>query len=135
MATFLTPYIAFEGEAREAMQFYQDVFGGDLQMDTFGDFGQAGTPIEDQIMHAQLTTEDFRLMGSDTPPGLDRHPGRTVTLTLHGDDADRLRGYWDRLVDGGRIDMPLEKQMWGDVYGQCADKFGVIWMFNIAEAN
>lgn len=132
MSTFLTPYISFNGEAREAMQFYQGVFGGTLTMDTFGDFGQAGTPIEDQIMHAQLNSADgFLLMASDTPPGLDRPSGRTVTLTLHGDDEPRLRGYWEGLVEGGRVDMPLEQQMWGDVYGQCEDRFGIVWMFNI----
>lgn len=133
MSTSLTPYVSFSGEAREAMTFYQSVFGGELAMNTFGDFGQAGTPFEDQIMHGQLNSaEGFILMGSDTPPGMDRMPGRTVTMILHGDDEERLRGYWDRLVEGGQIDVPLDRQIWGDVYGQCTDKFGIVWMFNLS---
>lgn len=134
MSIHLTPYIAFDGNAREALDFYHDVFGGELTSNTFGEFGQAGTPIENLIMHGQIdSAAGFRLMASDTPPGMDRHPGRTVTLTLHGDDEATMRGYWDRLVDGGTVDVALDTQMWGDIYGQLQDKFGILWMFNIVK--
>ena len=132
MASTLNPYISFAGDAREAMERYREVFGGDLTLSTFGDFGQAGTPIEHLIMHGMLhTPSGFTLMGADTPPGMDHQPGGAITISLSGDDEAELRGYWDGLSDGGTVTLPLERQMWGDLFGQCTDRFGVNWMVNI----
>ena len=132
MAATLNPYISFAGEARAAMERYRDVFGGDLTLNTYGDFGQAGTPIEDLIMHGMLrTSSGFTLMGADTPPGMDHEPGGAITISLSGEDEAELRGYWDGLSDGGDVTLPLERQMWGDLFGQCTDRFGVNWMVNI----
>lgn len=133
MAMRLSPYLNFAGTAREAMQHYRDVLGGELAITTFGEFGQTATPIEHQIMHSQLDTPaGFTLMGSDAPPGNELRQGNAVTVILHGDDEQALRGYWDGLSAGARIDTPLERQMWGDYYGQCTDRFGVTWQVNIA---
>jgi PhnB protein len=86
-------------------------------------------------MHSQLETDNgFTLMASDTPTGMQRNPGDTITISLSGDDADALRGYWEKLSDGGTVTMPLEKQMWGDEFGMCTDKFGIPWMVNITQA-
>jgi PhnB protein len=115
------------------MEFYRDVFGGNLTMNTFGEFGQADSPDADKIMHCQLETDNgFTLMASDTPAGMQRSPGDSITISLSGDDADALRGYWEKLSGGGTVTMPLEKQMWGDEFGMCVDQFGVPWMVNIA---
>ncbi|WP_116050308.1 VOC family protein [Amycolatopsis palatopharyngis] len=133
MATVLNPYISFAGNAREAMQFYKEVFGGSLTLSTYGEFGAQDSPGADKVMHAILESENgFTLMGSDTPPGMDHSPGNTMSVSLSGDDADTLRGYWVKLADGGNVSVPLEKQMWGDEFGMCADRFGVSWMVNIA---
>ena len=135
MAAVLNPYISFESNARQAMEFYRDVFGGELRMNTFGEFGQPDSPDANKIMHAQLETDrGFTLMASDTPAGMQRNPGDTITISLSGDDADALRGYWEKLSDGGTVTMPLEKQMWGDEFGMCTDKFGIPWMVNITQA-
>lgn len=132
MSSKLSAYVLFQGQAREAMEFYRDVFGGTLEMNTFAEFGQTG-PIEDQIMHGQLeTSSGYTLMGADVPPGMEYSEGARVTLILHGEDDAELRGYFDRLAEGGQVDTPLEKQMWGDTYGQARDKFGVTWMVNIS---
>ena len=129
----LNPYLSFQGNAREAITFYQDVFGGELLLNTFAEYGQAGTPIADQVMHATLTTPaGFTLMASDTPPGMEHQPGTSISISLSGDDDAELRGYWDKLVDGGQVTMALEPQMWGDTFGQVVDRFGVAWMVNIA---
>ncbi|MFC0627086.1 VOC family protein [Kribbella deserti] len=134
MASRLNPYLSFTDNAREAMEFYQSVFGGDLTLSTFGESGMAGTPQENGIMHSQLETEKgFTLMGADTPPGMPYNPGTNIAISLSGDDSDELRGYWEKLSDGGTVAVPLEKQMWGDVFGMCSDKFGIGWMVNIAE--
>lgn len=136
MTVRLNPYLRFEGAARAAMEFYRSVLGGELTVNTFGDFGAAGEPFADQIMHAQLETPaGFTLMASDTPPGMPYNPGTNITISLSGDDEELLRGYWDRLQDGATVGVPLAPQMWGATYGQCTDKFGIDWMINIGPAS
>jgi PhnB protein len=131
MASRLNPYISFGDEAREAMTFYQQVFGGDLRISTFGEYG-GPDEVKDKVMHAMLETPSgFTLMAADTPPGMERSEGSSITISLSGDDDAELRGYWDALSDGATVAMPLEKQMWGDVYGQLVDRFGVAWMVDI----
>jgi PhnB protein len=135
MASRLNPYLNFDSDARQAMEFYRDVFGGNLTINTFGEFGAAGTPEADKVMHSQLETDSgFTLMASDTPADMQRNPGDNISVSLSGDDADTLRGYWQKLSDGGTVTMPLEKQMWGDEFGMCVDRFGVPWMVNITQA-
>ena len=132
MGTKLNPYLNFAGETRAAMQFYADVLGGELAMHTFGEYGDPGAENADGIMHASLETPDGNtLMASDTPPGFEMASG-TPYISLSGDDAEALRGYWARLSDGGQVMMALEKQIWGDDYGLCVDRFGVGWHISIA---
>ncbi len=134
MASRLNPYISFAGNARQAMEFYEGVFGGTLTMNTFGEFGEPGAPESDKIMHGQLENDrGFTLMGADTPPGMEHTPGNNMSVSLSGDDDAELRGYWDKLSEGGMVPMPLEKQMWGDEFGMCVDQFGVTWMVNITQ--
>ena len=131
MATRLNPYLRFNGDAREAMEFYHSIFGGDLKVNTFGEFGMQDTPQADQLMHAQLETElGYTIMASDTPPGMGYNPGDTITVSLSGDE-EVLRTYFEMLAEGGKVGTPLEKQMWGDEYGDLVDKYGVSWMVNL----
>jgi PhnB protein len=134
MASRLNPYISFDGTARQALEFYRDVFGGELAINTFGEFGAADSPDADKIMHGQLESpKGYVLMVSDTPEGMQHNPGDNITVSLSGDDGDDLRGYFERLAEGGTVTMPLEKQMWGDEFGMCADKFGINWMVNVSQ--
>ena len=134
MASRLNPYISFAGNARQAMQFYERVFGGDLTLNTFGEFGAQDSPDADKVMHAMLETgSGFTLMASDTPSGMEHNPGNNIAVSLSGDDANELRSYWEQLSDGGTVTVPLEKQMWGDEFGMCVDQFGVQWMVNISQ--
>ena len=132
MASRLNPYISFAGNARQAMEFYQSVFGGNLTLNTFGEYG-GPAEAADQIMHGMLVTDKgFALMGSDTPPGMkDVTVGNNIVVSLSGDDDAELREYWDKLSGTGTVSMPLEKQVWGDEYGACQDQFGIDWMVNI----
>jgi len=135
VASRLNPYISFDGNARQAMQFYQDVFGGTLQLNTYSEYGAPDAPEADKIMHGMLETDSgLTLMGADTPPGTEHNPGDNISVSLSGEDADELRGYWEKLSDGGTVSMPLEKQMWGDEFGMCVDRFGISWMVNIGQS-
>jgi PhnB protein len=133
VASRLNPYISYGGDAREAMEFYERVFGGTLTLNTFSEFGQQGSH-GDQIMHGMLETDSgFTLMGADTPPGVEHNPGNNIAVSLSGDDAGELRGYWAELSADGTVTVPLEKQMWGDEFGMCIDRFGITWMVNIGQ--
>ena len=131
MTTRLNPYLSFRDNAREAMEFYRSVFGGDLEVSTFGEM--AHEPAEkDKVMHAMLTAPNgFVLMGSDTPQSMEYSRGSAYSVSLSGDDEPELRGYWDKLSEGATITMPLEKAPWGDSFGMLVDRFGVAWLVNI----
>ena len=133
--TTLNPYLHFKDDARQAMEFYEQVFGGTLTANTFGAFGQADSVDKDKIMHAQLeTARGLTLMGADTPSHLAYEPGSRVSISLSGADGDELRGYWEKLADGATVAVPLEKQMWGDEFGMLTDRFGIEWMVNITQS-
>lgn len=136
MAIKLNSYISFDGNAKEAGEFYQSIFGGALEVSTFADFASSEMPVtdkdKDKIMHAYLKGEnDIELMLSDTPEGMPYESGTRITLALNGDDEDILRGYWDKLAEGGQITAPLEKSFWNSTFGMLTDKFGVNWMVDI----
>ncbi|WP_328504266.1 VOC family protein [Streptomyces sp. NBC_00457] len=134
MASRLNPYLSFDGDARQALEFYQEVFGGTLKVNTYGEFGQSDAPNADKIMHGMLETPSgYTLMGADAPPGMPNNPGNNFSVSLSGDDDAELRGYWEKLSDGGTVSVPFEKQMWGDIFGMCTDRFGIPWMVDIVQ--
>jgi PhnB protein len=132
MASRLNPYLNFNGNARQAMEFYASVFGGIPTLSTFGEFGMQDTP--DKIMHGQLETDaGYTLMAADTPPGMEFQGMHGFGVSLSGEDGDVLRGYWNKLSEGGNVTMPMQKQAWGDEFGMVTDKFGVPWLVNIGQ--
>jgi PhnB protein len=136
MSTKLNPYLGFRDTAKEAMEFYQSVFGGELTLSTFGDFQASQDPAEQgKIMHGMLVTESgLTLMGADTPNTVGYMPGDNYSVSLSGEDEAELRRFWEGLSAEGTVTMPLERAPWGDIFGMCADKFGVSWLVNIAAA-
>lgn len=134
MTVRLNPYLSFRDTARQAMEFYHSVFGGDLTLNTFAELEASEDPTEqDKIMHGMLESESgLVLMGADTPNGMDYTPGAGFSVSLSGDNETELRNYWDLLSDGGTIAVPLETAPWGDSFGMCVDRFGVSWMINIS---
>jgi PhnB protein len=133
MASRLNPYLNFNGTARQAMEFYQSVLGGDLVTNTFADFGAKDSPDADRIMHAQLETPDgYCLMASDITSDMEPRPISGFSVSLSGDD-EKLRDYFGQLAADGTLVMPLEKQAWGDEFGMCIDRFGVSWLVNISQ--
>lgn len=135
MTSRLNPYLNFPGTARAALQFYRDVFGGELTTTTFSEFHAASTAEDhDKIMHGTLrTAAGYTIMASDLPAGQEHEPGTNIAMSLSSDEADgeALRGYWQRLAEDGMVVMPMEKQVWGDEFGMCVDRFGIHWMVDI----
>ncbi|ATL68086.1 VOC family protein [Nocardia terpenica] len=135
MGPRLNPYIRYNGNARQAMEFYREVFGGTLEIGTIADFGSPDSPDADKVMHARLVIPaGYTLMACDVAGQVEdvpHHPGNNVAVYLCGDGE--LRGYFDKLSVGGTVTLPLEKQVWGDEAGALVDRFGITWMINITE--
>lgn len=137
----LEPYIFFKGNAKEAMEFYKDVFGGELVMQTLGESPKEALEkmkIDEsrygEIMHARLKGFGFNLMASDSQKASPE--AKKITLSINGSSADEagMRQIFDKLAEGGNVLQPLEKMFWGDIFGSLTDKYGVEWMMNIGES-
>jgi len=138
MSVQLNPYLNFaDGRAREAMEFYASVLGGELNVMTFGEMGTEG-PLATQVMHGQLQTPGgLTLMGADAPPEMVQVTfGDNISVSLSGgpEDAEQLRGWFAGLSEGGQVKQPLEAAPWGDEFGMFVDRYGISWLFNIAGA-
>jgi PhnB protein len=134
MASKLNPYLNFRDNTREAMEFYQGIFGGELSMNTFKEYNAAEDPSEDdKIMHAQLEADNgIVFMAADTPKSMEFRQGTNMAMSLSGDDDAELSGYYEKLADGGQVQMPLDVAPWGDKFGMVKDRFGVDWLVNIS---
>ncbi|MBD2753241.1 VOC family protein [Spirosoma validum] len=136
----LNPYLFFDGNCREAMEFYKSVFGGELVLTTFGE-GPAdahaepkanSADVKDQIMHARLSG-DVVLLASDNPNGTEARNSNPFSLSLEGSDEQRLQTYFNKLSENGKVTAPLTRQFWGDVFGMVTDQFGINWMVSISQ--
>ena len=134
MTTRLNPYLGFRDDAKQAMEFYHSVFGGDLTVSTFAEMHASEDPAEqDKVMHSQLIAlNGLTLMAADTPNSMDYSQGDNISVSLSGEDKAEITGYWEKLSDGATVTAPLERAPWGDTFGICKDKFGVNWLVNIA---
>ena len=134
MTSRLNPYLNFNGNARQAIEFYASVFGGEATVSTFADFGAKDSPDADRIMHGQLETDGgYTIMAADVTSDMEYHPMAGCSISLSGDDAGALRGYWEKLSASGTATMPMQKQAWGDEFGMCVDGYGVPWLINISQ--
>lgn len=126
----LNPYLSFKDNAREAMEFYQSVFGGDLEVSTFGEYPESGyDPSEsDKVMHSQLDAPNgLTLMASDTPSSMEYREPQGISVSLSGDDANEITAAWEKLSQGAKVTMPLGEPPWGGLFGMLTDRFGVDW--------
>jgi PhnB protein len=127
----LEPYVYFKGQAGEAMEFYKDIFGGELHITTYADVpGMADdADKKDWAMHVELSGGDVKLFASDTEEA--SPAAAKIELALGGDDETRLREIFGKLSEGGEIKRPLQKEAWGDIFGSLRDKYHIEWMVNI----
>lgn len=138
MTMQFSPNISFPGNTTEALRFYQEVFGGELNIMTYGDMPDMDLPFEPPVgavAHATLTSGAVCITGGDAM-GQDS-PGLTsgvYSFLLQFDNVVEARDYIARLTTGGgEVTMAFEKAPWGDYYGEVTDQFGVVWMFNAAD--
>lgn len=139
MEAKLVPYLNFNGSASDALDFYQQVFGGELTKITFGEFKmvEPDSPIAGLIMHGNLVGGLVHLCGSDAPEEPGKAPisrGNDVTLAWMGEDDETLRRIFNELAESGEVQVALAKQDWGDTFGEVIDRFGVRWMVDIFDA-
>lgn len=136
MQSRLNPYINYKGNARKAIEFYHSIFGGKLDITTFKEGGMpTDATNENNIMHAMLEADNgMVLMASDVPDSMQMEvkPGGNINLSLSGDNEAELTEYFNKLAQGGNVMEPLVKAPWGDTFGMVTDKFGALWMVNIA---
>lgn len=133
MSVELNPYLSFRDSARDALAFYQTVFGGEVTISRFADFGISDDPAEqDKVMHGMLVGDNgLVLMAADTPDELGLASGSSISVSLSGDDTELLTGYWKALSTYGTVTVPLEPSPGGATFGMCTDAFGTDWLVNI----
>lgn len=124
-------YLFFPGTTGEAMEFYKDVFGGELTITSRGDVDPSATGAEkSQVINALLASPELHLRASDRGDCANTTQNR-VALSIMGSDEPRLRYIYDQLSADGTADSPLEKQFWGDTFGTLTDKYAINWQINI----
>lgn len=136
MTSRLNPYLSISGgRARDAIEFYRSVLGGEATINTFGEAGMVGVPA-DQVMHGMLETDaGYTLMVADAPDEMvSLTIGDNVSISISGaaEDAEALRAHFEGLAVDGEVDEPLARAPWGAEFGMLTDKFGIHWMVNIA---
>jgi PhnB protein len=136
MTVRLNPYLSFRDNARDALERYHAIFGGELTISTFGEMHGSDDPAEaEKVMHGMIDAgPSLVLMCADTPNSMELASGSAHAVSLSGDDDELLRGWWNGLLEGATFVLPLERAPWGDSFGMCTDRFGVSWMVNITAA-
>ncbi|MBN8820597.1 MULTISPECIES: VOC family protein [unclassified Spirosoma] len=131
--TQINPYLNFNGNCREAMMFYRECLGGELNLQTIGESpisDQMSDEIKDRILHAGLTKDGhLLLMGSDMM-GSSLIAGNSVTLSINCRSEEDIRRFFSTLAEGGQIKDPLSDMFWGALFGSLTDKFGLSWVLN-----
>jgi PhnB protein len=126
----INPYLNFDGNTREVMQFYSEVLGGELEIRTFGDVMADKPEMRDRTMHAVLKKGDLVIMASDTMPGMPFVQGNNVWININCESDEEIERIFKGLGDGGTVAMPLADQFWGAKFGMLHDRYGIHWMFN-----
>ncbi|MFD0413897.1 VOC family protein [Streptomyces sp. NPDC127108] len=135
MSVTTTTHLNFRGEARQALDFYQSVFGGRTVTVTYKDAGNVHSENEaDWVMWGEVAGDDgFHVMAYDVPSPLPWSRGENpFFVSVRGDDADEISALWQRLAEGSTVVRPLEAAQWAPLYGMLTDRFGVTWVLDVA---
>ncbi|WP_354637465.1 VOC family protein [Kitasatospora camelliae] len=135
MAVTTTTHLNFRGAAREALAFYQSVFGGRTVVVTYQDAGNVQNESEaDWVMWGEVVADDgFHVMAYDVPSPLAWDQGdNPFFVSVRGEDADEISALWQKLSHGSTVVRPLEAAPWAPLYGMLTDRFGVTWVVDVA---
>ena len=125
------PYIAFKGNAREAIDFYKEALGAEeLFSQTYGESPMADMGPSDAIMHATIKVGDSHIMVCDDMRPEAAETAGNISLAIGLNEIDTARRYFENLSKGGEVTMPLDKTFWAEAFGMLTDRFGVKWMVN-----
>ena len=128
----LTTYLTFDGNCREAMQFYAKCLGGELQLVPFSDVpGDVPKQAKDRIMHARLARGNAVVMASDTMPGMPFQQGNNFSVAIGCESQQEIEKLFATLGEKGKVTMPLQETFWAARFGMLTDRFGIQWMFNL----
>ncbi|WNB92851.1 VOC family protein [Bacillus sp. NEB1478] len=130
------PYLTFNGKAKEALEFYKQIFDGEItDMQTFGEADFPTPPeADDRIMHARFKKGNLLLMTSDGFPGQEVTVGDNISLTLEFDNEQEIENIYDKLSANGSVLMELQDTFWGAKYAKVKDQFGIMWDLNHQKA-
>lgn len=132
-----TPYINFQGNAREAMEFYRDVLRGEITvMFSYGESPMAADmPPEshDGIMHSTLVADGAEIMGADGPPR-EGKGANNVQIALMVEEVDEAERIFAALSEGGEVSMEMQQTFWVERFGMCVDRYGIAWLINGGKA-
>lgn len=131
----ISPFLTFDGRCRDAMTFYRDLLGGELQLMTFGEAPETcdeTAGMADRIMYGQLTLGDQVLMACDPPPAWQR-PVQGFSVALEVPEPAEAERLFAALSDGGEVTMAMEETFWARRFGTVTDRFGTPWMINCSK--
>jgi len=130
----LNPYLNFDNNCREAMNFYKECLGGELFLQTVSELpamaAQMPPQMKDSILHSSLTSGDIIIMASDLSREK-RIEGNTVHLCINCNSEIELNSFFSKLSAGGKVTEPIADMPWGAKYGALTDKYGKHWIFNL----
>ena len=128
----INAYLTFDGQCREAMTFYKQALGGELQMMPFSDMpGNHPPEVKDRIMHARLSKGVAILMASDAVPGHPFSKGTNFSVSVDCENVQETEKMFGALSEGAKVTMPLQETFWATRFGMLTDRFGINWMFNL----
>jgi PhnB protein len=132
----VTPYLTFDGNAREALEFYKEVFEGEVvEIQTFGEADFPTPPeVDDRVMHAKFKKDELFIMVSDAFLGQSIETGNNISLALELESEEEIQKLYDRLSQNGTVLMELQDTFWGAKFAKVKDRFGIIWDLNYTKA-
>lgn len=129
MAAQLNPYRMLGDTARSALEFYREVFGGQITLRTYADMPGTSPENADRVLHGSLVTDDgLVLMAADSPAATAAPTGQNLSISVSHPEPDTNQVWWDRLSAGGTVEVPFTMAPWGHRFGMCTDRFGIRWM-------
>ncbi len=125
------PYLNFNGNCEEAINFYKDALGGELLfMQRYGESPMKGMGDDNNVMHCTLKIGDSHIMASDNPEGQPASIGSNVSLAIGSNDPTGAEAIFAKMAEGGSVTMPMQQTFWAERFGMLTDKYGINWMFN-----